>query len=106
MTTLCLHCRSPLPPTARRHAQFCSPAHRAAHFRASMAARMPRERFLRGVARDKTAAGAVYVEIVPDKAFSGMFRLKRTDGTLSDMVNLTRAKDGLAEALRNSCFNR
>ena len=27
-----------------------------------------------------------------------MYRLKRTDGTLSDMVNLTRANDALAEA--------
>jgi hypothetical protein len=25
-----------------------------------------------------------------------MYRLKRTDGSLSDMVNLTRAKDALA----------
>jgi hypothetical protein len=28
-----------------------------------------------------------------------MFRLKRKNGTLSDMVNLTRAKDALAEQL-------
>jgi hypothetical protein len=107
MTTgaLCHHCGEPLPPTARRHARFCSPAHRAAHHRASTGIRKPRVRFLRGAARDKAAAGARYVEIVPDKAFSGMYRLKRTDGTLSDMVNLTRAKDALAEALRNSCFN-
>src|SRR5262245_51661999 len=91
--TLCLHCHAPLPSTARRHAQFCSTAHRAAHFRASITAKRPRERFLKGVACDKAVESAVCVEIVPDKAWPGMFRLKRSDGTLSDMVNSTRAKD-------------
>jgi hypothetical protein len=33
---------------------------------------------------------------VPDERFPGMYRLKRADGSLSDMVNLTRAKDALA----------
>jgi len=36
-----------------------------------------------------------YVAVVPDERFPGMYRLKRTDGSLSDMVNLTRAKDAL-----------
>ena len=40
---------------------------------------------------------APYVAIVPDTAFPGMYRLKRTDGSFSDMVNLTRARDALAE---------
>jgi hypothetical protein len=31
-----------------------------------------------------------------DERFPGMYRLKRTDGSLSDMVNLTRVKDALA----------
>jgi len=39
---------------------------------------------------------ASYVAIVPDERFPGMYRLKRSDGTLSDLVNLTRAKDALA----------
>jgi hypothetical protein len=43
---------------------------------------------------------APYVTIVPDTAFPGMYRLKRTDGSLSDMVNLRRAKDALAEVRR------
>jgi len=55
---------------------------------------MPRVRFLRGQGSDKTEQDT-YIAIVPDKRFPGMFRLKRTDGTLSDMVNLTRAKDAL-----------
>ena len=43
---------------------------------------------------------APYVAIVPDPAFPGMYRLKRTDGSLSDMVNLTRATDALAQVRR------
>jgi hypothetical protein len=34
--------------------------------------------------------------IVPDSKWPGMFRLRLADGSLSDMVNLTRAKDALA----------
>jgi len=31
--------------------------------------------------------------IVPDAVYPGMYRVRRPDGSLSDMVNLTRAKD-------------
>jgi hypothetical protein len=34
--------------------------------------------------------------IVPDLKWPGMYRIKRPDGSLSDMVNLTRARDALA----------
>jgi hypothetical protein len=37
--------------------------------------------------------------IVPDAKWPGMYRLRRPDGTLSDMVNLTRARDALAALL-------
>jgi hypothetical protein len=94
---ICHQCGKPLPATARRHARFCSPAHRAAHHRSSIADRLPRVRFLRGAGRDNPAAMAPYVAIVPDTVFPGMYRLKRTDGSFSDMVNLTRARDALAE---------
>jgi hypothetical protein len=36
-------------------------------------------------------------EIVPDAKWAGMYRLRLPDGSLSDMLNLTRAKDALAE---------
>jgi hypothetical protein len=36
-------------------------------------------------------------EIVPDAKWPGMYHLRLLDGSLSDMVNLTRAKDALAE---------
>jgi hypothetical protein len=42
----------------------------------------------------KTTSGAV--SIVPDAKWPGMYRLRFPDGSLSDMVNLTRARDALA----------
>ena len=35
--------------------------------------------------------------IVPDQKWPGMYRIRLLGGGLSDMVNLTRAKDALAE---------
>jgi hypothetical protein len=92
--TICHQCGKPLPATARRHARFCSPAHRAAYHRSSIAAGMARVRFPVAPTRDKAAP---YIAIVPDKRFPGLYRLKRTDGSFSDMVNLTRARDALTE---------
>jgi hypothetical protein len=97
---ICHQSGKPLPATARRHARFCSPAHRAAHHRSWIADRLPRVRFLTGAGGDNPAAMAPYVAIVPDTAFPGMYRLKRTDGSFSDIVNLTRARDALAEVPR------
>jgi hypothetical protein len=95
---ICHQCGKPLPPTTRRHARFCSPAHRAAYHRSSIAAGMARVRFLTGAGRDNPAAMARYVAIAPDTAFPGMYRLKRTDSSFSDMMNLTRARDALAQS--------
>src|SRR5215813_10967196 len=94
--TICHQCGKPLPATARRHARFCSPAHRAAYHRSSIAAGMTRVRFPVAPTRDKAAPPA-YIAIVADNRFPGMYRLKRSDGSPSDMVNLTRARDALAE---------
>jgi hypothetical protein len=33
--------------------------------------------------------------VVPDEKWPGMYRLRRPDGSLSDMANLTRIKDAL-----------
>jgi hypothetical protein len=52
----CQHCSKPLPATARRHARFCSPAHRAAHHRASTAPKRARVRFLEPVRAGKASA--------------------------------------------------
>jgi hypothetical protein len=35
--------------------------------------------------------------IVPDVKWPGMYRLRCPDGTLTDMINITRARDALAE---------
>jgi hypothetical protein len=37
-------------------------------------------------------------EIVPDSKYLGMWRIMRPDGSLSDMVNRTRAKDACEAA--------
>jgi hypothetical protein len=95
-TRKCSHCGEPLHPSARSDARFCSAAHRRAHSRqASIAARAPRARVITAGHAPK-AAPATYTAIVPE-LHPGMYRLKRADGSLSDMVNLTRAKDALAE---------
>ena len=92
---VCEHCSEPLPLSARHHARFCSPAHRrAAHRAHNPDPRRGRARFLAGRSHEKPVTAA-YTAIVPDKRFPDMFRLKRADGTLSDMVNLTRARDAL-----------
>jgi hypothetical protein len=84
----CEHCGGQLPLAARRHARFCCPAHRAAHHRTRSV------RFLSAATLDKSAAP--YVGIVSDAKWPGMYRLKRSDGSLSDMLNLARARDALA----------
>jgi len=94
---ICHQCGKPLPATARRHARFCSPAHRAAYHRSSIAAGMARVRFPVAPTRDKAGPPA-YIAGVADNRFPGMYRLKRSDGSLSDMVNLTRASDALAQS--------
>jgi hypothetical protein len=84
----CEHCGRQLPLATRRHARFCCSAHRAAHNRTRSV------RFLSGATFDKSAAP--YIGIVSDAKWPGMYRLKRADGSPSDMVNLTRARETLA----------
>jgi hypothetical protein len=59
------------------------------------------QRFQYAAAPKKTVSGprSLPPGIVPDKHYPGMYRLRLPDGSLSDIVNLTRAKDALA-ALR------
>jgi hypothetical protein len=46
-------------------------------------------------------SGRVITSIEPDGTWPGMWRVRLPDGSLTDMVNLTRAKDaGLTIALR------
>jgi len=43
--------------------------------------------------------GSPAAEIVPDDSYPGMWRIKTPDGTLSDMVNRTRARDAARSIL-------
>jgi hypothetical protein len=45
----------------------------------------------------KRDSQALPKDIVPDAKYPRMYRLRHSDGSLSEMVNLTRAKDALAE---------
>jgi hypothetical protein len=49
--------------------------------------------------------GPPLAEIVPDPQWSGMWRVRLPDGFLSDMVNITRAKDA-ARSLALLALNR
>jgi hypothetical protein len=113
--TACSHCGIEFKPQ-RRTARFCSPACRvAAHRKAECnansaadngtgAARISQNdsRMSSGRPRQINAPTATKPlsvtgwRIVSDAKWADMYRLRRSDGTLSDMVNLPRAKDALA----------
>src|SRR5262245_10098515 len=48
--------------------------------------------------------GRLLATVVPDEKYQGMFRVRTKDGQLSDMVNLSRAKDA-ARSLAMAAFN-
>jgi hypothetical protein len=56
------------------------------------------QRFQHAATRKKTISGphSLPPGIVPDERYPAMYRLRLPDGRLSDMVNLTRARDALA----------
>jgi hypothetical protein len=117
MSATCLACGSPFRPQ-RSTARFCGP-------RCRVAAQRTRNRGIpigTAATRPSAAADAVLSvttpvslsegqkrqnvtlrrkppkldpRIVPDPKWPGMYRVRRPDGSLSDMVNLTRAKDAL-----------
>jgi hypothetical protein len=120
---LCEGCQEPLLPQRRRSARFCSPACRVASFRRRTSVThaqtsKPTARVLRRSAGTSTVAHAAKrpaavlrervtlsrvraADIEPDKRWPGMWRVRFADGSLSDMVNRTRAHDVL-RALRGT----
>jgi hypothetical protein len=62
--------------------------------------------------RDRTTGGWICckgkycVRIVPDQIHHGMWRVVRPDGTPSEMVNLTRAKDAAFGSVESMLFVR
>ena len=49
--------------------------------------------------------GRVVAQVIPDPEWQYMYRVRLPDGHISDMVNLTRAKDA-ARALAAAAFDR
>src|SRR5262245_53218142 len=110
----CDHCGQPFT-RKRRSARFCSDAHRLAAHRASLgrspdapespSGRSGGHETLKSDGQALTTQNTPVFEtlrtpklpkgIVADAQWPGMYQLVRLDGTLSDMVNLTRAKDAL-----------
>jgi hypothetical protein len=115
MSATCSHCGSKFEPQ-RRSARFCRPACRVAAHRqvgcnANKAAPSLTEaaptvqnssRAHPAGSRPKSATAAPRDlsvtrahAITPDGQWPGMYRIRQPDGSLSDMLNLTRAKDAL-----------
>jgi hypothetical protein len=98
-------------PLLRSNAKFCSSRCRQAAYRdrragpvtvserAGQPARLMKSSALTAnTPNEKTAAPRYGFRIVPDAKWPGMYRVRRLESTLTDMVNLTRAKDAIAEA--------
>src|SRR5262249_17533837 len=99
MTTTCETCRKPF--TGRRgSARFCSNRCRVAAYRARAAVtgatpRGATNKVVKAPPRPLPPAVTLRVPpgVVPDAVYRGMFRIRLPGGGLSDMVNLTRARD-------------
>jgi hypothetical protein len=115
MITACETCGGPFQ-SRRRWSRYCSATCRVAAHRARASvthsepqgagAQAPKSSPGTSTPRcsDEPAAAAVTsvtqdnpaVGIVPDECWPGVYHIRFRDGRLSDMVNLTRAKDALA----------
>lgn len=105
----CPNCSQPFRPkrTAGRPQRFCSPGCRVTANNAYRNGRSKRIRSARATSvasQTNHAPGATSVAprvkklprgIVADPKWPGMYRVRYPNGRLSDMVNLTRAKDAL-----------
>jgi hypothetical protein len=97
---ICHQCGEPAP---RRNARYCSNRCRQAAYRARQPViycgrRGPAVRSKSSASTADTPnkkTGVARYRLVPDGRWPGMWRIRRPDGTLTDMVNLTRAKDAL-----------
>jgi hypothetical protein len=98
---ICHQCGEPAP---RRNARYCSNRCRQAAYRARQPVtdcgrRGPAVRSIKSSASTADTpnkkTGVARYRLVPDGRWPGMWRIRRPDGTLTDMVNLTRAKDAL-----------
>ena len=120
-TAVCRECRKRFLLSRRsnqhRHAggvphngsRFCSPRCKQAAYRKRSAGRLKtaqganthatvtcRLEDIENVGEIGTKKTVLDPRIVPDKCYPNMYRLKLPNGSFSDMVSLTRAKDALA----------
>jgi len=94
----CSNCGAEFTP--RRRSAFCNDRCRLVSHRSAGTAA---PRALVSVSRPHNSQNRRFFEtptrldprIVPDDRSPDMFRLRRSDGSLTDMVNLTRARDAL-----------
>jgi hypothetical protein len=102
--TCCVSCGASFVPH-RSTARFCSPRCRTAAHRSSTAVCNAPTTHRKARGAIKSASGipatprlsvTANPRIVADARWSGMFRLRLPGGSLTDMVNLTRARDALA----------
>ena len=112
---LCCHCGAEFKPL-RRSARFCSStcrvaAHRKPDCNANSATHTPAEaapalqngsrvhaarpKQINAPTAEKSLSVTRGFAIVPDARWQGMYRIRRPDGTLTETVNLMRAKDAL-----------
>jgi hypothetical protein len=99
----CAQCGEPAP---RRNARYCSNRCRQAAYRARQpvtdcgrpgpAVRSIKSSVPPADTPDEKKAAARYT-LVPDERWPGMWRIRRPDGSLTDMVNLARALDAMRE---------
>jgi hypothetical protein len=89
MSATCPACGVQFRPQ-RSTARFCSPRCRKATQRARDRG-MP----INVAATQRRKAPKLDPRVVPHEHWPGMFRIRRPDGSLSDMVNLTRVRDAL-----------
>jgi hypothetical protein len=107
MTASCSNCGSEFEPQ-RRSAQFCGATCRKRASRGASTAPTNGTRAfvsVTGTPGSQESTKSIFVtlrrpkvvprRIVTDAQWPGMYRLRLRDGSLSDMVNLIRAKDAL-----------
>jgi hypothetical protein len=99
--TTCQHCHTEFTPK-RSTARFCGPTCRVAGHRRPAEPARGAILSVTGHTTTRPHASAPDITlrrtdlpagIVPDAKWPGMYRLVRADGSLSEMVNLTRARE-------------
>jgi hypothetical protein len=113
-TAVCRHCGERFP-LSRRDTTYCSPRCKQAAYRARNRVTAPEWRggVTGALKSPEGTPGGVFpfirnkpqkephkvggISIVPDDRWPGMYRIRKPDGSLTDIVNLARARDAIAQ---------